>query len=111
MYEAICGNNALLKEAEHLFEERAIRNGYNREYVKTFKRKKAFKSVQHSNLNVRIVQQPQASLKDLLVESQPHDKACKDVRKCPVHRTSPIPVQCSQKDIVYQVNCNFCRAT
>ncbi len=40
-YEAICSNDALLKEAELSFEERAIRNGYNREYVKTLKRKKA----------------------------------------------------------------------
>ena len=120
-YEAICSNDALLKEAELSFEERAIRNGYNREYVKTLKRKKATtkatrkdestttltipfisrsytndirRAVKRSNLNVRIVQQPQACLKDLLV-SRPHDKACKDVNKCPVCRTSPVPVQCS----------------
>ena len=39
-YEAICSNDALLKEAELSFEERAIRNGYNKEYVKTLKGRK-----------------------------------------------------------------------
>jgi hypothetical protein len=136
-YEALCSNDALLKEAELSFEERAIRNGYNREYVQTLKRKKATtkarrkdeskttltipfisrsftndirRAVQRSNLNVRIVQQPQASLKNLLVESRPYDKTCKDVKKCLVCRTSSVPVQCSQKDTVYQVTCNLCGA-
>ena len=40
-YEAICSNDTLLKEAEVLFKDRAILNGYKRENVKTLKRKKA----------------------------------------------------------------------
>ena len=137
-YEAICSNDTLLKEAEVSFENRAIRNGYKREYVKTLKRKKTTtkrrcqdesqttlaipfisksftndirRAVQRSSLNVRIVQQPQASLKNLLVESWPYDKTCKDVKNCPVCRTSSVPIQCKKKDVVYLVMCNLCGAS
>ena len=125
-YEAICSNDALLKEAELSFEERAIRNGYNREYVKTLKRKKATtkattkatrknestttltipfisrsftndirRAVQRSNLNVRIVQQPQACLNDPLVESRPHDKACIRMSTNAHESVVPRPSLCS----------------
>ena len=66
------------------------------------------RAVKRSNLNVRIIQRPQSSLKNILVESRPHDKSCKDVSKFPICHNSSIPVQCSQKDVVYLINCDPC---
>ena len=139
-YEAVCSTDTLLEEAERSFENRATRNGYKKEYIETLKRKKITtkkrpkhnsqttltipfisrsftndirRAVQRSNLNVRILQQLQVFLKksSVPVESRPYDKTCKDAKNCPVCRTSSVPIQCSQKDVVYQVNCNLCGAT
>ena len=130
---AICSSDALLEEAERTFKRRAIRNGYDNSYVDRVKQRKKTtqkqkeslptltipyvssgftndikRAVKRSNLNVRIIQRPQSSLKNLLVESRPHDKSCKDVSKCPICHNSSIPVQCSQKDVVYLINCDLC---
>ena len=124
---------ALLEEAEQTFKRRAIRNGYDNSYVDRVKQRKKTtqkqkeslptltipyvssgftndikRAVKRSNLNVRIIQRPQSSLKNLLVQSRPHDKSCKDVSKCPICHNSSIPVQCSQKDVVYLINCDLC---
>jgi hypothetical protein len=132
-YTAICSSDALLEEAEQTFKRRAIRNGYDNSYVDRVKQRKKTtqkqkeslptltipyvssgftndikRAVKRSNLNVRIIQRPQSSLKNLLVESRPHDKSCKDVSKCPICHNSSIPVQCSQKDVVYLINCDLC---
>ena len=66
------------------------------------------RAVQSSNLNVRIVERPQSSLKQLLVESPPYDKVCTDASKCPICSNSNAPVRCTQKDVVYQINCDLC---
>ena len=68
------------------------------------------RAVQGSNLNVRIVERPQSSLKDLFVESRPYDSTCTDPLKCTVCSKSPIPIRCTQKDIVYQIDCGLCGA-
>ena len=134
-YTSICSNEIMLQEAEKKFEKRARRNGYTDGYireVKTTKRKLRPKietrstftipfisrqftndikrAVQGSNLNVRIVERPQSSLKDLLVESRPYDSTCTDPLKCTVCSISPIPIRCTQKDIVYQIDCGLCGA-
>ena len=98
-YTSICSTDALFEEAEQKFERRARRNGYSNNYIKkvqTTKRKlpkskveplptftipfisRSFttdirRAIQSSNLNVRIVERPQSSLKQLLVESRPYD--------------------------------------
>ena len=69
------------------------------------------RAIQSSNLNVRIVERPQSSLKQLLVESRPYDKVCTDTSKCPICSNSNAPVRCTQKDVVYQINCDLCGAT
>jgi hypothetical protein len=53
--------------------------------------------VQSSNLNVRIVERPQSSLKQLLVESQPYDELCTDTFKCPICSNSNAPVSAKRK--------------
>ena len=55
-------------------------------------------------------ERPQSSLKDLLVESRPYDSTCTDPLKCTVCSKSPIPIRCTQKDIVYQIDCGLCGA-
>ena len=132
-YTAICSNDGLLEEAEQTFKRRAKRNGYDSSYIDHVKARKRERhkpkeslptltipyvssgftndikrAVKRSNLNVRIVQRPQSSLKNLLVESRPHDKTCKDPSKCPICHNSSVPVNCSQKDVVYQINCDLC---
>ena len=132
-YTSICSNDTLLHEAEITFERRAKRNGYDTGYINKVKERKnkakrtkkeplpilsilyilsAFtkdikRAVQRSNLNVRIVQRPQRSLKSLLEESRPYDKECKNAKKCPICRTSSAPIKCSQKDTVYQLSCDL----
>ena len=136
-YSSICSTDALFEEAERKFERRARRNGYSNNYIKkvqTTKRKlpkskveplptftipfisRSFttdilRAIQSSNLNVRIVERPQSSLKQLLVESRPYDKVCTDTSKCPICSNSNTPVRCTQKDVVYQINCDLCGAT
>ena len=136
-YTSICSNNALLQEAEQSFKTRAQRNGYNQQYVNRVRSKpkkttqnhsepqptlsipyisSAFtndikKAVKRSNLNIRLIQRPQSSLKNLLVESRPYDKLCKDAEKCNVCRNSPSTpsTHCSQKDVVYSIKCDLCQ--
>ena len=69
------------------------------------------KAVKRCNLDIRLIQRPQSSLKNLLVESRPYDKACKDTVKCNVCRNSPsTPTShCSQKDVVYSIKCDLCQ--
>ena len=99
-YTTIYSTDALLKEAEQTFKRRAIRNSYNSGYLDRVKRRNktrqkpkeslptltiphvssAFtndikRAVKRSNLNVRILQRPQSSLKNLLAESRPYNKA------------------------------------
>ncbi|XP_028394455.1 uncharacterized protein LOC114518647 [Dendronephthya gigantea] len=97
-YTSICSNDTLLQEAERKFERRARRNGYDSKYVNKVKATKSKKraskteapstftipfissqftndirrAVQRSDLNVRIVERSQSSLKNLLAESRQH---------------------------------------
>ncbi len=95
-YTAICSNDGLLEEAEQTFNRRAIRNGYDSTYIDHVKARERVRhkpkeylptltipyvssgftndnvikrAVKRSNLNVRIVQRPQSSLKNILVLS------------------------------------------
>ena len=136
-YTSICSNSVLLQEAAESFKTRAQRNGYNPEYLNHVRSKpknipkhqneprptltipyisSAFtndikKAVKRCNLDIRLIQRPQNSLKNLLVESRPYDKACKDTAKCNVCRNSPsTPTShCSQKDVVYSIKCDLCQ--
>ena len=132
-YTTICSTDALLKEAEQTFKRRAIRNGYDSGYVDRVKQRKkttqkpkeslptltipyvssAFtndikRAVKRSNLKVRILQRPQSCLKNLLVESRPYDKSCKDASKCPICHNSSASMPCTQKDVVYLMTCDLC---
>ena len=135
-YTSICSNSILLQETAESFKTRAQRNGYNPEYLNQVRSKpkktpkhqseprptltipyisSAFtndikKAVKRCNLDIRLIQRPQSSLKNLLVESRPYDKACKDTTKCNVCRNSPSTPNshCSQKDIVYSIKCDLC---
>jgi hypothetical protein len=80
-------------------------------YISSAFTKDIKRAVQRSNLNVRIVQRPQRSLKSLQVESRPNDKECKNAKKCPICRTSSSPIKCSQKDTLYQLSCDLCGAS
>ena len=136
-YTSICSKGVLLQEAAESFKTRAQRNGYNPEYLNHVRSKpkntpkhqsesrptftipyisSAFtndikKAVKRCNLDIRLIQRPQNSLKNLLVESRPYDKACKDTAKCNVCRNSPsTPTShCSQKDVVYSIKCDLCQ--
>jgi hypothetical protein len=136
-YTSICSNNVLLQEAEQSFKTRALRNGYNQQHLNRIRSKpkkttqnhseplptlsipyisSAFtndikKAVKRSNLNIRLIQRPQSSLKNLLVESRPYDKSCKYPEKCSVCRNSPSTpsTHCSQKDVVYSIKCDLCQ--
>ena len=136
-YTSICSNSVLLQEAAESFKTRAQRNGHNPEYLNHVRSKpkntpkhqseprptltipcisSAFtndikKAVKRCNLDIRLIQRPQNSLKNFLVESRPYDKACKDTAKCNVRRNSPsTPTShCSQKDIVYSIKCDLCQ--
>ena len=135
-YTSICSTNTLLQEATDSFKTRAQRNGYSPQYINqvTSKPKKlprhhreplptltipyissAFtndikKALKRYNLDIRLVQRPQSSLKNLLVESRPYDKTCEETAKCNVCRNSPSTpkTHCSQKDIVYSIECDLC---
>ena len=92
-YTSICSTDALFEEAEQKFERRARRNGYSNNYIKKIQTTKRIlpkskveplptftipstdirRAIQSSNLNVRIVERPQSSLTQLLVESRPYD--------------------------------------
>ncbi|XP_028416688.1 uncharacterized protein LOC114540877 [Dendronephthya gigantea] len=136
-YTSICSNDTLLQEAERKFERRARRNGYDSKYVNKVKATKSKKraskteapstftipfissqftndirrAVQRTDLNVRIVERSQSSLKNLLAESRPYDNTCTNPSKCSVCSRSLLPIRCSQKDVVYQINCDLCGAT
>lgn len=87
-YPTICSIDALLKEAEQQsFKRRAIRNCYDSGYVDRVE---------------------QNSLKNVLVESRPYDKSCKDACKCPICLNSSASMPCSQKDVVYLMTCDLC---
>ena len=115
-YAVICLTDDLRKEAEQMFKRRAIRNGYDTSYIDHVKARKRVRhkpkkslptwtipyvsseftndikrAVQRSSLNVRIVQRSQSFLKNLLVESRPYDKTCKDPSKCPICHNSSVP--------------------
>ena len=138
-YTSICSISILLQEAAESFKTRAQRNGYNPEYLNQvrWKPKKApkhqseplptltipyissaftndiKKAVKRCNLDIRLIQRPESSLKNLLVESRPYDKACKDTTKCNVCRNSQSTLNshCSQKDIVYSIKCDATTTT
>ena len=67
------------------------------------------KALKRCNLDIRLIQRPQSTLKSLLVESRPYDKTCKETAKCNVCRNSPATpkTHCSQKDIVYSIKCDL----
>ena len=68
------------------------------------------KAVKRCNLDIHLIERPQSSLKNLLVESRPYDKGCKGTTKCNVCRNSQSTLNnhCSQKDIVYSIKCDLC---
>ncbi len=114
-YTAICSTDGLLEEAEQTFKEERYGTGMIAAtlikpkeslptliipYVSSGFTNDIKRAVKRSNLNVRIVQRLQSSLKNL-VESRPHDKTCKDPSKCLICQNSSVPVNCSQKDVVY----------
>ena len=66
------------------------------------------RAVKRSNLKVRILKRPQNSLKNLLVESRPYDKSCKDVSKRPICHKLSAPMPYTQKDVVYIMTCDLC---
>ena len=137
-YTSICSTNTLLQEATDSFKTRAQlqRNGYSPQYINQVRSKpkklprhhreplptltipyisSAFtndirKALKRCNLDIRLVQRPQSSLKNLLVESRPYDKTCEETAKCNVCRNSPSTpkTHCSQKDIVYSIKCDLC---
>ena len=95
-FSSICSNNTLLHEAAKSFKTRALKNRYSPQYLNRVQSKpkktpkhqsellpmlitipyisSAFtydikKAVKRCNLDIRLVQRPQISLKNLLVES------------------------------------------
>ena len=65
------------------------------------------KVVKRCNLDIRLIQRPQSSLKNLLVESRPYDKGTTKCNVCQ-NSQSTLNNHCSQKDIVYSIKCDLC---
>jgi hypothetical protein len=132
-YTSICSTDALFEEAERKFERRALRNGYSINYIKKARQQnencqnrksnlflhslpEALHSIHFqtfylrhpksgpSNLNFRIVERSQSSLKQLLVELKPYNKVRKDTSSCPTCSNSNSPIRCAQKDVVLSCN-------
>ena len=108
---SICSNSILLQEAAESFKTRAQRNVYNPEHLNRVSSKPK-KTPKHQAMQLGHSSNPTSPK---FRKKSPRRiktlwQACKDTTKCNICRNSPsTPTShCSQKEVVYSIQCDLC---